>query len=326
MATPLDADLQPRGVHHHEHMRDALAQFTDQFSLRVLVEHDAGGRAVDAQLVLDGAGPEAVARAEAAVLFHLELVGQEQADALHARRRVGRAGDDQMADVLGGVVVAPGDEDLLAGEQPAAFAVGFGDRGQGRQVRAGLRLGQAHGAGPFAADQLGQDQALLAFGAVQVEGLDGALGQHGAEAKRHVRRMDHLEDGELHGLAEALAAVVRIGGERVPAALDELAVGVGEAGRGGDRAVLVARALRVPRAVERGQHIGGERAGGLQHRGYRVAVQVRIGAGDQRVVADGREREGKVADGRAEGHGRLSDQIDGSLRPKRPRCPISRGA
>ena len=44
----LHADLQARGVHHDEHVRQALAQLADQLGLGALVEHDAGGRAVDA--------------------------------------------------------------------------------------------------------------------------------------------------------------------------------------------------------------------------------------------------------------------------------------
>ena len=78
----------------------------------------------------------------------------------------GSAGQHEVDDVVGDVVVAPGDEDLLAGEPVAAVAVRHGARAHRRQVRAGLRLGQVHGAGPFAADQLRQVERLLAVGAV----------------------------------------------------------------------------------------------------------------------------------------------------------------
>src|SRR6185369_7073923 len=97
----LHAHLQTRGVHHDEHMRQALADLADQLGLGALVEHDAGWRAVDAQLVLDGAGPEIIARPKRAVVVEQELGGQEQADPLYPRRGVGRARDDQVADIVG---------------------------------------------------------------------------------------------------------------------------------------------------------------------------------------------------------------------------------
>jgi hypothetical protein len=133
--------------------------------------------------------------------------------------------------------------------------------------------------------------------------LDGALGQHRAEAEGHVRGVDHLEHRQFHGFGEALAAVGRVGGERVPAIGHEGAVGVGEAGGCGHDAVLVARALGVALAVQRRQHVSRERARRLQHRGHGVGVQLRIGPGDQGVVPHRLQREGQVADGRAEGHG-----------------------
>ena len=268
--------------------------------------------------MLDGAGPEIIARPQRAVVLDLILGGQEQADALHAGRGIRGARDDQVADVLRRIVVAPGNEDLLARKQPAAVSVRPGDRGEGREIRPGLRLGQAHGAGPFARDQLRQHQPLLALGAVQRQRLDGALRQHGAEAERHVGRMHHLEDGQLHGLRQALAAEFRIRAQRVPAALDEGLIGLGKAWRGGDVAVLVSCALGVAATVQGRQHVGGEAAGVFQHRGHCVGVEVGESPGDQGVVADGGEREGEVPDGRAEGHERLQIRSALLLGPRAP--------
>jgi hypothetical protein len=77
--------------------------------------------------------------------------------------------------------------------------------------------------------------------------LDGALGQHRAETERQAGGLDHLEDRDLQRLGQTLPAEVRIRRQAVPAALGELAIGVGEAGRGGHPAVGVLRADPVPR-------------------------------------------------------------------------------
>ena len=53
-----------------------------------------------------------------------EFRHEEQADALDALRRIGQAGQHQMDDVLGQVMLAGGDEDLRAGDVVAAVACG----------------------------------------------------------------------------------------------------------------------------------------------------------------------------------------------------------
>ena len=96
---------------------------------------------MDAQLVLDPDRAEGVAVAQASVVLDRELGRQEQADPLRPLGRVGQSGQDQMDDVVGGVVVTPGDEDLLAVQRIGAVAVRRGGGGQGAQVRPGARLG-----------------------------------------------------------------------------------------------------------------------------------------------------------------------------------------
>ena len=63
-ADALDPDGEAGGVHHHEHMGQALIGLADQFGGRALIGHHAGGRGVDAQLVLDPDGAEGVSGAE----------------------------------------------------------------------------------------------------------------------------------------------------------------------------------------------------------------------------------------------------------------------
>ena len=208
-------------------------------------------------------------------------------------RRVRQARQHQVDDVLGHVVVAPGDEDLLAGEPIAAGPVRLGARGQGAQVRAGLGLGEVHGPGPFAGDQLGQIERLLPGRAVAGQSLDGRQGEHGAEAEGHVGGLDHLEDGDLQGLGQALAAVTRVGRQPVPAAVRELAIGLREARGRAHLAVLepgpgqVARPVegrqdlrrQGPRRFEHGAHRG--RVGGRKDRRQPAEIRRRVEGEDQ---------------------------------------------
>ena len=59
-ADALDADVEAGGVHHHEHRGQALIRLADQFGVGVLVEHHAGRRSVDAELVLQPGGAHRV--------------------------------------------------------------------------------------------------------------------------------------------------------------------------------------------------------------------------------------------------------------------------
>ena len=95
-------------------------------------------------------GTKVVAGAQAAIRFDQEFRRDEQRYALHARRRVGSARQHHMDDIVGDVVIAPRDEYLLT-EQPVMTVLSLGPGAHLRQVRTGLRLGQVHRAGPFAA-------------------------------------------------------------------------------------------------------------------------------------------------------------------------------
>src|SRR6185437_4652209 len=57
----LHAHRQARGIHHGEHRGQALVRLADQETFRAVEVHHAGGRALDAHLVLDGAGERGVA-------------------------------------------------------------------------------------------------------------------------------------------------------------------------------------------------------------------------------------------------------------------------
>ena len=144
--------------------------------------------------MLERHAADVVARAEAAVRVHQELRHHEERDALHALRRVRRAREHEVDDVLGEVVLAVGDEDLLALEPVGAVVLRHRARAHRGQVRARLRLGQDHRAGPLAAHELRQVGALEGVGAAKLERLDRAAREHGAEGERDVRGVPHLLD------------------------------------------------------------------------------------------------------------------------------------
>ena len=124
--------------------------------------------------------------------LHQELRHDEERDALHAFGRVGRAREHEMHDVLGHVVLAPGDEDLGA-VQPVVIA--FAAR---RACAPPTRSEPACGSVRFIvpvhspAMSLCRNICLLLGRAVQLDRLDHAGGEHRAQAERHVGAVPHL--------------------------------------------------------------------------------------------------------------------------------------
>ena len=104
---------------------------------------------MDAKLVLQRRHAQVVGLGQRAAGIDQALGHDEQRNAARARRRVRRAGEHEMDDVLGHVVIAIGDEDLWPGDQ-IALAIGNGAAAQRPDIGARLGLGQVHGAGPLA--------------------------------------------------------------------------------------------------------------------------------------------------------------------------------
>ena len=220
---------------------------------------------MDAELVLEGRARDVVLRAQAAVLIDQELGHQEERDAARALGRVRKPREDEVDHVLRDVVVAPGDEDLLAADQ-VVVTFRHRARAHGREVRSRLRLGEIHRAGPLAGDELRQIPRLLLRRAVRLERLHRAHGEQGAQRERHVGRIPHLDRGGEHERGESLAAVLRIAAEAVPSAFDELAIGGTEAVRRNHAVLAEARALCIAGLVERGEDFGRQLRGLLEHR------------------------------------------------------------
>ena len=119
----LHRDAEPRAVHHHEHRRQAAMLLADQPALGAVVVEHRGRVAVNAHLVFDRAADDAVALADAAVGAGQEFRHEEERNALDPGRRAVDAGQHQMDDVVGEVVLAGGDEDLLAGDGVGAVGL-----------------------------------------------------------------------------------------------------------------------------------------------------------------------------------------------------------
>ncbi len=155
----LHANPQAGIVHHREHAGQALVLLADQIADRAALiaeDHGCGRGGVDAQLVFQGMAAQVIAGAEAAISIDHEFRHQEQRNAAGSRRGIRQARQNEMDDVVRHLVVAVGNEDLLAENAVGSVPRPFGPAGQQVEVRTGLRLGQVHGAGPFAGDQLGR--------------------------------------------------------------------------------------------------------------------------------------------------------------------------
>ena len=248
-------------------------EVTDRAAV-VAVLHDTRRTAMNAELVLDAHAREVVALAERAVVVDEELRDDEEADALRAGRRTRGPGEHQVHDVVGDIMLTPGDEDLLTEDAPGAVVGRLGLGGECANVGARVGLGEVHRAGPFTADELLEVDLLLALVAVMHDRLDGTPAEQRAQRERHVGRRGHLLDGCGEQLREPTAAVGLREPDAVPAGLDELAVGLSETGGGGDAAVLVELgADRVAVAVGRGDHLVEETA----RLSYETVDEIRIG-------------------------------------------------
>ena len=207
----LQADREARIVHHREHAIEPAVLLADQPADRaalVAIDHRAGRRAVNAELVLDRVAARIVARAERAVVVDEELRHEEQRDAFRAGRRIGQPREHEVDDVVGQIVLAVGDEDLRAGDAIAAVGCPLGARAQRADIRARLRLGELHRAHPFAGDELREIFRLQRVGAVLVQRLDRAHGQHRPDAERHRGRIPHLDAGGVERVRQPLPAPV----------------------------------------------------------------------------------------------------------------------
>ena len=183
----MHTDRQTCCIHHHEHRRQPAIFFADEIADGVALIaklHDAGRARHDAELVFKANANDVVAGAERAVGVDEVFWHQKKRYAARSRRRIGQAREHEVDDIFGHLVVAEGDEYLGAADAIVAIGVARGFGGQSRQIRASVRLGQVHGAGPFAGNHVWQVGRFERVAAAHRNGIDGALGQQRAQPKR----------------------------------------------------------------------------------------------------------------------------------------------
>ena len=211
-----------------------------------------------------------------------------------------------MDDVFGQVLLAARDPDFLAGNLVGPVSLRDRLGAQQAQVRTAVGLGQVHGPGPLERGQLGQVERLLRVRPAHMDRRIAAVSQAGVHGERHVGRRRHLGERQVHDMRQTLAAIGRVRPQRRPATLDQLGVGILEAGRRCDRIVRApGAAFLVAHAVKRRQHLGGELAGFLQdrldgvHRGVGKCGQVGVSLQLQHVA----QQEDVIPHGGLIGHG-----------------------
>ena len=256
--------LKPNGeacvIHHGEHIFQAHILLPDQGADGSIEFHSAGRGSVNAQLMLQPDTGDGVTRSVIEKFGH-----NEERDSLHVFGSVRRAGENEMDDVLRHVVLAVGDENLLAADLISAVRLLFRFRANEAEVRAGLRLGEVHGAGPLSCNESGQVFLFLSVRTVQRNRLNRPLIEQRAQAERHIGPLPHFLDAESQRPWQALSAIFRIEGHGVPAALAILPVGFLKAGGRGDRAVFKFCAGLVAGMVQGGEDFRGQLCRLLQH-------------------------------------------------------------
>ena len=141
-----------------------------------------------------------------------------------------------------------------------------------------MRFGHVHGAGPLARDQARDVALALGIVAVLADQLDPALGQHGCERERHVRRGEDLVHRRSEEARETATAVDRISCDAPPSRGNILLVRLlptgcrGHAAGGG----VEPRALDVASLVERRDHLDAEARELLQEPEHGVEVGVLV--------------------------------------------------
>ena len=219
-------------VHHLEHFFHAalgLAQKDAPAGLVLAEFQSAGGRGVQAHFLLQAHALHVVGPAQAAVRLHPYLGHYEKADALGALGSAFYAGQHQVDDVFGEVLLAAGDETFLSGDFVDAgivrLRVLYRRAFQPSHVRAGMRLGEAHGAAPFAPVEVFAEQGAVP---VRAKGFYDARVAHGEAAYHDQRQVGaHQKLAQQAGghRRQAGPAVFRVVVQGYPAARAELVPG-----------------------------------------------------------------------------------------------------
>ena len=248
---------------------------------------------MQAELVLDRTAPHRVALTDRTVVADQVLRHHEQRQPLGAGGSAGCAGQHEVHDVVGQVVLTPRDEDLRAVQRIATVAQRPGRRSDGTDIGAGVGLGDLHGAVPFAGHETWQVAPALGLAAPLRQQLDRALRERRTERQSEVAAGEDLLHGHPDDLGEGAAAVVHGERHRTPARAHVLPVRLDGAGRGGHgRGVGVdPTADDVAVTIGRGDDVVDEADELLDHRADGVDVDVvETIRGEQGLDADVAQR------------------------------------
>ena len=273
----LQADAEASFVHHHEHVFEAAIRLAEQVADRsaaecalVAIGHDTGRTTVDAQLVFERNAVSIVARPQRTIAIDQEFRHQEQRDALDAGRRVRQASKHQMHDVVCQIMIAVADENFLAEDAVTAIRLRLCPGADQGKIGTGLRLGQIHRPGPFAADHLVQINRFQFVAGAEKQRFDCAHGQQGADRKSQVRRAAHFLDCRTQDLRQPLATKLGRRGQANPAAGTEGAISLLPARRRAHTRRGQLAAFDIANTIERCQHLGAQPGRLVEHRIHQV--------------------------------------------------------
>ncbi len=227
-----------------------LVLFADQEALAGSLlpeEHRAGRRTVDAHLVLDAGALNVVRLAQAAIRIDPILGHDEQGQALGSWRRSGKPRQHRVDYVVRQIVIAVGDEDLLAGDEVAAVLLGLCLARRGPDIGARLRLGEAHRPGPLTREELLAEELAHLVGAELLDQLTGAARQHQNQRQGEVGTGKELVDRRTDDDRHAQATELRTAHAADPASFRHRLVGRLERLGDLDDSVLENRSPRDPR-------------------------------------------------------------------------------
>ena len=179
---------------------------------------------MDAHLVLKAGAEQIIPAAKRAIIVDEEFGHEEKRNALRSGRGIGQASQHQMHDIVGQVMLAIGDENLLAEDAVAAVTGAFRTGTQYTKIGTGVRFSQIHCAHPLAADELFEIDVLQLLGGVLFDRFDCAHGQCRRDGEGKRPGVPHFAHCHRHHRGQALTAIFRRAGQRVPAAFDPVAI------------------------------------------------------------------------------------------------------
>ena len=269
----LHADTETRHVHHDEHVLKTMVLLADQIPHRpapVAKGHYGRRAGMNPHFVFNRRTPCIVTRAKSAVLIDQKLRDDEQRNSLDAFRRGGRSRQHEVDDVFRHIVLAVGNEDLLAKELVTAIGLRLGTGAYCGKIRTGTRFSEIHRPRPFASDHFLKVRRFELVGTGKHQRINSAAGEQGAQRKRMICRFPHLGDRCRHQNRQALPAPLRFAAKRRPTALGKQFVGFLEAFGHRHLTVLKAGTFPVANTIKRRQNLLGKSGGFFQNSGYNV--------------------------------------------------------